>query len=146
MHPTEIYTKNKVTLGMCVKKACLLLAYGDKRYQTNKSQDFSYLPNRNAAQYVSSMPKYCSQLWKIWLWKAIYFLYKSVWTYFGVNFQNLCLAASVSMSFSFTVNWRWHNKRVCILALVLMVFELWVTQRLPEKDSFVFNKCYNLGL
>lgn len=39
LHSSEIYTKNKVTLGMCVKKACLLLAYGNKRYQANKSQD-----------------------------------------------------------------------------------------------------------
>lgn len=138
MHPFEIYIKKKVTLGMCVKKDCLLLAYGNKRYQTNKSQDFSHLPNRNTAQYISSVLKYCSNLWKIWLWKVIYFLWKSVWTYLWVNFQNLCLEALASMSFFPTVNWRWHNKGVCILVLLLIMFELWVTQRLPEKTVLYF--------
>jgi len=41
----------------------------------------------------------------------------------------------------YTVIWRWHSKDVCILVLVLIVFGLWVTQRLPEKGNVVFNKC-----
>lgn len=41
----------------------------------------------------------------------------------------------------YTVIWRWHSKGLHILVFALIVLELWVTQRLPERGSVLFNKC-----
>lgn len=87
MYLTEIHVKNKVTLGMCAQKACLRLALGDKRYKINKSQDFSWLPNSNTAQYVSYTLKYCSKSWQTWLWKAIYFFQNLFWHTWESSFR-----------------------------------------------------------
>lgn len=130
-----LYTKNKVTLWMCAQKAWLMVIKNMKKikvfliYQTQKRHGiflihWNTVPSYDKSGFGKKSISFWNLLWHTWesafrvcawqLWLPCPFLY--------------CILKVT-------------RKDVCILVLVLIVFELWVTQRLSGKGSVVFNKC-----